>query len=211
MASIEPARPGLKFYKNKASGLDTASYFLGVVATNNGTAIFNGDPVKKVSDGSYIVANGTDTADAVCVGVERYRLSDGTTRPGNFLPAATTYTGNAALNNPLATVLKLIPLKGNLFTIAVDTGQADAATAQGLMFSNCTLNATAGSTTTGNSNYTVAASTIAATNTLSYRLVSIPQFGFSNPSINDVTSANWLAVVEANLTSDVNDGTTTGT
>lgn len=210
MASIEPRSGGLRFYKNKASGLDTAPTFLGVVATNNGTAIFNGDPVKKVNDGTYIVASGTDSPDAVCMGVERYRLADGTTRPGNFLPASTTYTGDASLANPLASVLRLVPVRGNLFKINVDTGVASLAAAQSLLFNNATLTATAGSTVSGNSNYIVTYSTIATTNTLSYRLVSIPQFGYSNPAINDVTAANWTVVVEANLTSDVADGTTTG-
>lgn len=210
MASIEPARGGFRFYKTKCGSTMTPQFITGVVATNNGTAIFNGDPVKKVNDGTYIVANGTDTADGVCVGVERYRLADGTTRPGNFLPAATTYTGDAALTNPLATVIRIIPFRNNYFTMSVDTGQADAATAQGLMFNNCSLTATAGSTVNGLSGYVVSASTIATTNTLAYRLVEIPRFGCSNRAINDVTAANWIVVLEANLTSDTADGSTTG-
>jgi hypothetical protein len=212
MASFQPAKGGLRWVKSEGASNSSPPIVIEVVATNYGTAIFKGDPVKKVNDGTWDLSGATGVIDGVCDGVESYyEASSGTTRTGVFLPANTVYTGGSSKSNKLASLIRIIPSRGQIFEMDVGAGVADAATAQGHCHGNATMTATAGSTVNGRSGYVINASSFATTATHNVRIVSIPMYGNSNPAMNDVTAANWKVNVKANLSSDTADGSTTGT
>lgn len=212
MASIQPAKGGLRWVRSEQNSCLCPPNLIGVVASAYGTAIFKGDPVTRQSDGTWAATGATGNVDGVCDGVESYYESaSGAVRLGTFLPASVTYTGGSSLTNRLASKIRIIPIRGQLFEMDVSAGLADAATAQNAVGLNASMTATAGDSSNGQSGYVLNASTLATTNTLNIRVVEIPRYGAGNVSMNDVTAANWKVIVKANLSNDTADGSTTGT
>jgi hypothetical protein len=177
------------------------------VASAYGTAIFFGDFVKPVSDGTMAAAAAGDAIYGICVGVTRYKTAAGVVQGGNYLPASTTFTGTATLSNPQASIIQVIPLfSGDVVEMCVDTGAATIAAAESLRFNNFDIVATAGSTTTGRSGYVVNGASGFGTSTAQLRLINI----VADP-LNDVTSANWRAQFVVNETTEPTLGVATGT
>lgn len=175
------------------------------VATANGTAIFKGDIVKLVSDGTVIAAAAGDTVSHVVVGVVRYKNSSGVITTGNFLPASTAFTGAPAVSNPQASVLSVIPLQGQILEADCDTAMASITAAQDLMSNNGDLVATAGNTTTGRSGFVMNTASGTGTGTATFRFLEV----VLDPS-NDVTAANWKVRVTLNEGNEPVPGSATG-
>jgi hypothetical protein len=155
MSQIEPAKGGLRWVGNRANpALGTPPVEERVVLTNNSNGIFAGDPVKEGTDGCMLQAAAGDAFSHVMVSVKRYRGSDGILRPGAFLPAATTYTGTASKANPLATVILVIPVDGQVFETDVPTAAATQTAAEALIGQCVDVVVNAGSTITGQSGVT---------------------------------------------------------
>lgn len=162
-------------FKRMKHGPKSYQPIRGCVLTNNTTAIFTGDAVKRVSTGDWVVAAAGDAIGGICCGVEQYQGTDGVMRKGGaYLPAATTFTGG--LGSDTQSVIRVIPALGAIFE--VDANAATATTLAGWMAfvgENVDLVATAGNTTTGQSGFTVASAGHAVTNTLVFRIEDISQ------------------------------------
>lgn len=203
MANV--ALGGFRWRKNRRGGANQEPREERMVASNNTVAIFAGDPVKLVNDGTVVVAGVGDAVYAIAMGTTRYRNSSGTIVAGNFLPAATTYTGAPVLSNAQASVLQCCPVVGQVFEVDVNTGQASLTAAQTLVNNNANVVATAGNTSTGRSAYTLDASTAGTGGTLAWRILEVAP----DPS-NDPTAANWKVLVEANVGTEPSATTATG-
>lgn len=204
MANV--ALGGFRWRKNRRGGANQEPREERMVASNNTTAIFAGDPVKLVNDGTVVVAAAGDAVYGICMGATRYRNSSGTIRGGNFLPAGTTYTGAPVMSNDQASVIQCCPVVGQIFEVDVNTGQASLTAAQTLVHNNANSVANAGNTSSGRSAYVLDASTAAVTAALQWRILEIAP----DPS-NDPTSANWKVLVEANVGTEPSATTATGT
>lgn len=163
------------------------------VASNNSTAIFTGDIVKRVSDGTVIVAAAGDATIAyVVVSCTRYKRSDGAIVAGNYLPASTTYTGAPSVSNPQASILELVPLQYQIFECDANTSAATETAAQDLVGNNANFVATAGNTSSGRSGFVLDTSST-GTSTDCWRILEIVR----SPD-NDVTSVNYKVRVTVN-------------
>lgn len=163
----------------------------GVVITAQSGAIFTGDPIKRVSDGTFIVAAGGDTTICgVCIGVKQYKTSAGRIESGNYLPNATAYDGAPTLDNPQASIIRYVPTLHQEFELDMNTAQATVTAAQGTVGNNFDISVGTGSTTTGRS-ACVGDNASPATTTANVRLKRI----VLTPK-NDVTAVNWKGIVE---------------
>jgi len=72
---------------------------------NSCVGIAPGDVVKRVSDGTVILAETTDTSILGVVRSVSYLGSDGKRIYGGYVPAGTTYTGDADVLNPNAIIV----------------------------------------------------------------------------------------------------------
>ncbi|MSX03200.1 MAG: hypothetical protein F2813_08605 [Actinobacteria bacterium] len=198
---------GFKWVKGN-TGAERAPIEERPVVTTQSGAIFRGDCVKLVSDGTVIKCAAGDAVYGVVTSIVRYKDTSGVIRSGNFLPDATVFSGAPSLSNPQASIVSLIPAAGQVFEADVDTSQATITAAQGIMGNNVNIVATTGSTTTGRSGHVIdggSTTTPATTSSLQWRLLEI----VPDP-LNDVTSANWKARVSINLGNQPNLGGTTG-
>jgi hypothetical protein len=176
------------------------------VASAYGTAIFYGDLVKRVNDGTIAAAAAGDAVYGIAAGAVRYKNGSGQIVAGNHLPASTTFTGSAHISNPQASIVKVIPLgSGDIFEMDVDTVVADVAAAQSLVGNNFDIVATAGSTTTGRSGYVVNNASGMGTATAQIRMNAV-----STDPLNDVTAVNWKAQFIVNETTEPTLGVATG-
>jgi hypothetical protein len=190
MANV--ATPGFKWVKN--GGRTEPPIVLMPVASAYGTAIRRGDALKRVSDGTVaVLAAGDQLAAFVCDGCERYKDGDGNMRPADMAPASTTYTGTTSVLNPLATVVRCIPVAGQLFEVDCDTGAATQTAAQDLVGNNADMVATAGSNHFSGHVLNTASGT--GTGSAQFRIESIVVLPGGK---NDVTAANWKVIVSAN-------------
>lgn len=177
-----------------------------LVASNNTTAIFRGDCVKLVSDGTVVVAAAGDAIYGVCTGCVRYKRSDGVIAAGNYLPATTTYTGNIAFTNSQASIISVTPAQGQVFEADCDTAMSTINAAQDLMFNNGDFVATAGSTASGRSGHVMNTASGTGTGTANWRFLEV----VLTPD-NDVTAASWKVRVTLNEGTEPIPGTATGT
>ena len=176
------------------------------VASNNSTAIFCGDFVKRVNDGTVIVAAAGDAIYGIAAGAVRYKSGSGAIVAGNHLPASTTYTGSSVLSNPQASIIKVIPLgSGDIIEMDVDTVVADVAAAQSLVGNNFDFVATAGSTASGRSGFVINNASGMGTATAQLRMNAV-----STDPLNDVTAVNWKAQFIVNETTEPTLGVATG-
>lgn len=161
------------------------------VASGYATGIFRGDPLVLVSDGTVAVAAAGDAVYAIADGAVRFKAA-GVVIAGNFVPAATTYTGAPSITNPQASIVACIPVVGQLFEVDYNTLAASITVAQGLMNNNVDVVAAAGSTSSGRSAFVLDGSA-PGTATAQFRVVEIS----TNP-MNDVTAVNWKVLGEFN-------------
>ena len=202
MAVTNLYKPGFRWVGSLNSpGLNTPPIVELPVASGNTLAIFSGDAVQALTDGTvYPCTRGGGTYATpthVVVSVANYLGNDSVPRKGNYLPAATTYTGTISKDNPFCTLLLCIPVLDQLFALTIPTAETTrtAATAR---IGKCIdlMTTTAGSTVTGESGmtaYTGSDGTYgwqSTTGTGQLRLRDIPQVGLSGMQ-NDPTQANW--------------------
>ena len=161
------------------------------VATGYATAIFSGDPVKKLSDGSVVIAAaGSDPIYGIVTACH-YRDVNGNLVDRNYVPASTAYTVDR-----LRTVVDVIPCyPGVWFKVTTNLAPATPTVvfARTLVDFNADHVATAaGDLITGRSGYQLAIAG-AATTAKQWRLV----MPLPDPSI-DLTAPNATWVVECN-------------
>lgn len=198
---------GFRWVKSR-DGNKTAPVELRTVASAYGTGVFRGDPVKLVDDGTIAVCAAGDAIYGIADGVEQYRLNGVNGVKGNYLPASTTYSGAPVVTNPAASVVRVIPARGQIFEGDANTLAATLTAAQTLMFNNCDVDGGAGgSTTTGRSTFVVNnTGGQLGTGTAQIRMLEI-----STDPLNDVTAANWKVLIQVVEGTEPNPGTATGT
>lgn len=159
------------------------------VATNYGTALFKGDPVARVSDGSVAQAAAGANIFGVVAGV-KYRNADGVLVEKDYVPASTTYTPDI-----LRTIVYVIPATPfTIFEVDADDGSSitTVANARAIVWENCDhIFTTAGSTATGLSGCQLDISTHATTSS-GWRVLDLAPY----PSGNDPTliQAKYLVI-----------------
>jgi hypothetical protein len=196
---------GFRWRRNKF-GQNIAPVVEFPVASAYGTGIFRGDPVKLVSDGTVAAAAVGDATFGICIGAVRYKNSSGQIVAGNFLPASTSFSGAPDVSNPQASIVAIIPVQGQVFEIDMSAGQASITAARSFVNENFDVVAGAGTTASGRSGYTMDTTTHnPATATLVWRCVDV-----SPDPANDVTAANWKALVVCNVGNDAFGSSTTG-
>lgn len=203
MANI--AIGGIRWVKSRV-GANVEPIEERVVASAYGTAIFSGDAVTLVSDGTIAAAGAGDAVYGIAKAAIRYKNSSGQIVAGNYLPASTTYTGAPAVSNPQASVISVTLCQGQIFEADVDTAQASLTAASTLMFNNADIAATAGSTVTGRSGYVINGASGTGTSTATWRLLEV----VPDP-LNDVTAVNWKVRMTLNEGTEPIPGTATGT
>jgi len=183
---------GFRFNKMR-NGSRTPVVEVWPVASGYATAIFRGDPVKKVDDGTIEVAAAGDTDIlGIADGVEQYNES-GVLRKGNYLPASTTFSPST-VGSVNESRVRVILARDTVFEVDADDGSSvtTVAAAHGVVGENCDHVAAAGSTATGRSAYALDISTHVAT-AAQWRIV-----GIASDPLNDVTSTRAKYLVEVN-------------
>lgn len=199
MANV--ARGGFRWRGNKLAPASTSPpVMIYPVASAYATVLYRGDPVKLASTGTIQAAAAGDRVIGVFAGAEQYY--DGTVvRKGASLPVSTWGT-----NLSRQSKARVILARGQIFE--VDADEATTATTQAAYEAFVGENAewVAGTAVGDVSGAQLDISTHAVTNTLSVRILDIP-----NKDNQDFASANVKLTVEFNLTQDTAAGTTTGT
>lgn len=200
MANVQ--RGGLRWVKNRYAPKTTEPPIeILPVADSYATALYNGDLVKLISDGTIQAASAGDIPYGVFVGAEQY-FDGSVLRKGGSLPASTT-SGSKPERESRA---RVIPVRGQVFEVSAD----DATTAttlagfEAFVGENCEW--IAGTASGDTSGTLLDISTHNTTNTLSLRIIDIP-----NKSLQDFASAYVKLHVIANLQQDTASGSTTGT
>ena len=182
---------GFELYSGRTSQNIVPNIVRKQVATAYGTAIFSGDPVKKVNDGTVSVSAAGEAIYGIVAGVH-YLNSAGKYVDANYVPASISYTPDRS--RTIVDVIVAMP--GVLFKVCADAAIASVATARTYIDENCDHVATAaGNTGTGRSGFQLA---IAGhqTATAQWRLADL-LCGDDDPT-NDPTQANHYWIVEAN-------------
>ena|SRR6185369_1070481 len=160
------------------------------VASAYGTAIFKGDPVKKVSDGTVSISAAGEAIYGIVVGVH-YLTTAGVYVDANYVPASISYTPDRV--RTIVDIIVATPF--TIFEVSANAAVADIATARTYVDENVDHIATAaGNTGTGLGGYQIA---IAGhqTATAQWRIHDI-----SPSDSNDVTATNGRWLVIANET-----------
>jgi len=203
-ANVMPQRGGLRFAGFIGSpGLGTPPIVARPVASAYGTALFCGDALVTVNDGTVaaVAAGDANPITHVMVSAKNYLGPDSLPRKGQYLPASTSYTGTVSLDNPLASVVLCIPVDNMLFEVDITTAASTKTAAQSLVGQSVNIVATAGSTVNGMSGYTT--DTVANFKTPGDTthgqliLVRIPQYDLQG-YINDPTKTYWKGIFRVN-------------
>lgn len=196
---IEPFKGGLLWVKSEfGNGLGAPPIVEKVVATAYGTGLFKGDLLKVVNDGTVAVAAAGEAPAYVMLSAKQYVGDDSLVRKGAYLPASRSYTGSAAPNNPLASVVLCIPVTGQIFEISQDEATTSWATAQAMVGEMFDMVASAaGSTITGQSGYKLDTSTGGGVVSGQFIAVEVPRYGLYGGA-NNPAAANWRIWVKAN-------------
>jgi hypothetical protein len=190
MARANLQKNGLRYYGSVFAENVVPRLIPCQVATNYGTALYKGDPVKRLSDGSVAqAAAGSDLIFGVIAGV-KYRNADGNLVEKDYVPASTTYTPDS-----LRTIVMVVPATPfTIFEVDADDGSSitTVANARALPWENCDhVFTTAGNNVTGMSGVQLDISTHATT-ALQWRILDISAYGAGN----DVTQtlAKYLVI-----------------
>ena len=194
------ARGGFRWRGNKLNPASVSEPVVILpVASAYGTVLYRGDPVKMVSTGMIEAAAAGDRVIGIFDGAEPYY--DGTgVRKGGKLPVATYGTNRSRQSRA-----RVILARGQVFEIDADDGTTftTQATHIASVGENCEW--VAGTPVGDQSGAQMDISTHATTNTLSLRILDIP-----NQDMQDFASTAVKYHVEFNLTQDTAAGTTTG-
>jgi hypothetical protein len=167
------------------------------VASNYGTAIFRGDILTAVSDGTVAASAAADNGKLIGVANGFSYVISNRREPMPCLPANTTFTPST-VGSPNASYVDYFPLTPDLI-LEVD-GNAAAPTPTvagviGLIQENCDLATGTGDLTTGVSAMTLDLSTHATT-TFNFRVIGVTEYPhFTN---NDVTLSHCKFLVVCN-------------
>jgi len=201
--SIQPQRGGARWVKALGvNGPGTPPIVPKLVASNNTLALFAGDWLEELADGTvYPCTTGGGAhpkLSYVMVSADRYLGSDGLLRKGQFVPAATVYTGVVSLSNPLSTVVLCIPVENQIFEVDIPTAAATWTAATALIGKCADIIATAGSTVNGLSGHTsVAVANFEATTVSGQMLLrEVPEYGMDGRA-NDPTTTYWKGWFQA--------------
>lgn len=179
------------------------TYKRGRVISNNTTAIFKYDATKLTSAGDYLVASATNTAPASVAMGAVYTNSLGVRVKGEYLPAATTYSGTT--NDPVnATDLIVVDNEvQTLFRASID--EAIAVTGLGI---NYVMVLGTGSTVTGLSGHEIDATSPNTTATFPWR---VREFVRGNPVVDpDAADCHVICQINRSLSAPaLSDGTGT--
>jgi hypothetical protein len=194
-------RGGLRWVRSKYNAnAHSPPIELKVVATGYGTALYTGDIVKILNDGTISAASAGDTAYGVVDGVEQYY--DGSVmKKGGSLPASTTW-GTVWERRSL---VRVIPARGQIFRMCCDdaTTFTTPATYNDSVGENCEW--IAGTAVGDQSGTLLDISTNNTTNTLSLTIQ-----GYPDQNITDFASIYVPVDVTFNLVQDNASGSTTG-
>ncbi len=162
------------------------------VATTYATALYPGDVVKLVSDGSVAAAGAGDAFFGVVSHVIQYRNADGVlVRNGRYLPASLSYTADT--ERSLVAVIPAFPFV--VFEVDADDGSTATTIAAHRLFvgENANLNATAYTADTGLglSGMALDISTHAVTATLQWRIHDVLDQPGNEPA---VTAFRYLVI-----------------
>lgn len=194
MARPNVAHGGFRYIGSVFAENDTPRLFACQVATNYGTAIFKGDPVKRATDGSIQQAAAGDNIFGVAAGF-KYRNADGLLVEKDYLPASTTYTPDGLRS--IAYVIPATPF--TIFEVDADDGTSitTVANARALCWENCDHVFTAsGVTATGLSGCQLDISTHVAT-TAQWRIVDIAPYASGNDP-TQILAKYWVICNKTN-------------
>jgi hypothetical protein len=202
MANI--ARNGFRWVGNKLSPSSTEPPIIILpVASGYATAIPRGYPVTLISDGTLTVAAVTDVVYGISDGAAQYY--DGTAvRKGSALPVSTTYGSVLARQS----LLRVIPIRGQLFRATVDDAVTGTTLADYIAFVGENLPWVAG-TATGDEagcQLDISLHATTATSAFVWRIENIP-----DRELQDFASTGVSLLVSCNLPQDTAGGSTTGT
>lgn len=161
------------------------------VASGYATAIFKGDVLKLMADGSVAVALAGETIYGIMDGVDQY-LESGVLRKGTYLPANTVWGTNLANQSKVRVILAA----GVTFEVDADDGVTanTEAAFNALIGTNCDHAVGAGgSTINGISSHALDISTFTAIASAGWRIV-----GLSPRLDNDFTSTRAKVLVTVN-------------
>src|SRR6185295_9167966 len=195
---------GLRWVRSRwASNTHSAPIEFKTVATSYGTALYTGDIVKILSDGTIAAAAAGDTAYGVFDGAHQYYdVNNGVMRSGGKLPATVAW-GTTWERRSIA---RVIPFRGQVFRICADdkTTATTPALDDDRVGENCEW--VAGTPVGDQSGTLLDISSNATTNTLSLRILAFPDH-----ALTDYTGLYVPVEVVANLLQDEASGSTTGT
>jgi hypothetical protein len=169
------------------------------VASGYSTALFTGDPLIQVSDGTVAQAIGTEgspSATTYGVAVGYSYVINGVRESRPTVPASTTFSPTA-VGSVNATHAFVIPLAiGMIFEADADDGSTITTTAGGisLIGENVDLIVAAGDATTGVSGVLIDISTHNTTNTLNWRILNIVE-----RADNDMTATRAKYLITPNI------------
>lgn len=194
------ARGGFRWRYNKLSPRSASAPVMVVpVASAYATVLYKGDPVKLASTGTLQAAAPGDRVYGIFDGAEQYW--DGTQiRKGASLPVS-TYGSNLTRQS----LGRVILARGQVFEVDADDASTftTQATYQAALGENAEW--ATGTAVGDQSGAVLDISTHATTNTLSVRILDIP-----NQQVQDFAAIGVKLHVEFNLTQDTAGGTTTG-
>ncbi len=192
MARANPVRYGLRYVGSTFAENVTPRLLDCQVATNYGTALYMGDPVKMVSDGSVAQSAAGDPVFGVIAGVG-YRNADGVFVEKNYVPANTTYTPDR-----LRTIVRVVPATPfTIFEVDADDGSSitTVAAARALVWENCDhIFTNAGTAATGLSGVQLDISTH-GTATAQWRIFSVSPLTVGN-DLTQISAKYWVVANE---------------
>jgi hypothetical protein len=194
MARANPVHSGFRYVRSIFGENDTPNVLSCQVASNNATAIFKGDPVKRATDGTVLAAAAGDNIFGVAVGA-RYRNADGVLIEKDYLPAATVYTTDASRS--IVFVIPATPF--TIFEVDADDGTSitTVAAARAILWENCDhIYTTAGNTSTGMSGAQLDISTH-ATASAGWRILDIATYASGNDP-TQISAKYWVICNETN-------------
>jgi len=189
MARTQIPFGGFKLYTPPNGMVSPPKILAKQVATSYGTAIFFGDPVKKVSDGTVSISAAGENVYGIVDWV-RYQDAAGRLIERSYVQASTAYTVDR-----LRTVVGvIIAYPGVWFEVCTNASIASVTTARTYPDENCNHVATAaGNTGTGRSGYQLDIGTHATTAN-QWRLIDLV-----DDPLNDATQTQHRWIVECNL------------
>jgi hypothetical protein len=167
-----------------------------LIAYDNSTKIFHGDPVKQLDTGyvaQWTAATAVSQLAGIFQGVQYYSVSTKQPYFNNYWPGADVAT-NATIKAQVVPINTAVPpiflvQTGNSVTTAVNVGQAAVG-------QNADVALGTGNTNTGMSGAYLDINTFGTTATLPFRIIGI----YDGPNYNnDPTSANNWVIVQANI------------